>query len=328
MKKKKLIIHGGMHKTGSTALQDALLAHRELNQECGVLYPDTGLRHDYGVGSRHFYIRETLFNTHHKENNIWAKLYSESESKNCNVLVLSHENFLSPDKMDLSEINEVNKYFEVSFIVYIRDAISYYNTKYKEWVRRQAFAGESAEFVFEQLKYLDVEKMLTPWIGLCEKGNVFAIPFNRDKLENGSVVDDFSSVLSKKLGVNINLCKVTGEPSNRSYNNHQTLACLIRNQYFGGHAGLTINQRKAFAQYICELEPFLEDGLLLTKGVCVQLKSRSWHSDHFLKMKCNCVIEQPKISELNFCNTYSLPSIRDKLIKEMSMIFNQQPVFL
>ncbi|WOT06313.1 hypothetical protein [Shewanella youngdeokensis] len=323
MDKMRLIIHGGMHKTGSTALQEALSSHNELNQLQGVLFPNTGIRHDYGVGSRHFYVRETLFNTHHKQDNVWEGLYQEAISKNCNVIILSYENFLSPGIMDEGAINEIKYYFDVSFICYIRDSISYFNAKYKEWVRRLAFEGEAADFVLEHLKYVHIDKMLKPWIDLCGLENVFCFPFRRESFFNQSIVDDFGSVLSSRFNVNIKLDKFTSRVSNSSYNNAQTLLCLLRNKFFGGFKAMSNSERAIFSKIIDKLDS--EAGLLLSKSTCIQLKSMSWRSNHFLRHKFNCIIEEPIVKDLPFCRDYHSPYLRVNLINEIERGLNRKP---
>ena len=45
MTKLKIIIHAGMHKTGTTALQSILAEKRVELRGSGVLYPDCGAQH-------------------------------------------------------------------------------------------------------------------------------------------------------------------------------------------------------------------------------------------------------------------------------------------
>ena len=57
----RVILHAGMHKTGSSALQNSLYAHRDPLLNAGILYPTAGLHLDSPkAGYRHLGLQRSL----------------------------------------------------------------------------------------------------------------------------------------------------------------------------------------------------------------------------------------------------------------------------
>ena len=95
---RRLVLHLGMHKTGSTALQ-ALMSERqgELRRE-GVLFPRTGLAMDHAaVRAQGFPGHLGLLEAARRDNDIiWRELRREVADAGCDTVVISCENMLLP----------------------------------------------------------------------------------------------------------------------------------------------------------------------------------------------------------------------------------------
>lgn len=182
--KKRLIIHGGMHKCGSTSLQSFLFSNREILVSNGILYPETGMRYGQDVGNRHFFVRETLFKAHDKIAGIWRKIYDEAESASADTVILSYEIFLSPGMISPVSAKNLQNLFNVYLINYQPNPITYFNSKYKEWVRRLNFSGEPSEFVLNHLRYLHIDRLLDNWVKAIPSTEIICVPFDRSTLIN------------------------------------------------------------------------------------------------------------------------------------------------
>ncbi|MDO8883400.1 glycosyltransferase family 2 protein, partial [Pseudotabrizicola sp.] len=98
-KGRHLVLHIGMHKTGSTFLQGALLARQNRLRTAGVLFPKTGL-----AGDDFFAVRKGGFPGHlgllvaarNKQGEIWNTLSREIAGAKPNTVILSCENMLAP----------------------------------------------------------------------------------------------------------------------------------------------------------------------------------------------------------------------------------------
>jgi glycosyltransferase involved in cell wall biosynthesis len=94
-----LVLHIGMHKTGSTYLQRALFARQNRLRAAGVLFPKTGL-----AGDDFFAVRQGGFPGHlgllaaarNKQGDIWNALSREIAGAKPNTVILSCENMLAP----------------------------------------------------------------------------------------------------------------------------------------------------------------------------------------------------------------------------------------
>ncbi|MDR7123462.1 glycosyltransferase family 2 protein [Pseudotabrizicola sp. 4114] len=94
-----LVLHVGMHKTGSTYLQRALLARQGRLRAAGVLFPKTGL-----AGDSFFAVRQGGFPGHlgllvaarNRQDEVWSELAAEIKASRARTVILSCENMLAP----------------------------------------------------------------------------------------------------------------------------------------------------------------------------------------------------------------------------------------
>jgi len=104
---RKLILHLGMHKTGSTYLQRALIANREPLRQAGILVPETGLRSSGFVAVRpeglpgHLGL---LMAARTGDDAVFKALAQEIAWSRCGTALLSCENMLLPISEDRSEV--------------------------------------------------------------------------------------------------------------------------------------------------------------------------------------------------------------------------------
>jgi len=227
MAKPILIIHAGTHKTGSTAIQEAFWAQREKLLKKGIAYPKAGLRVDFGVGHRHAHLRDALYYGYKFDKKLWIEM--KREVWKCQATVLSHENFLSPGGFKAPVWKWLHQNYDVKLVVYLRPVIDYLNSKYKEWVRRQKFTQEPADFAFQHIHYCYYHKQLSRWAEVIGWNNILVREFSRDKLVDGSVVTDFNHSLAKRFKIDLGL--EDNQPiQNESQSNMASLAHMIKNR--------------------------------------------------------------------------------------------------
>jgi len=302
--KKKLIVHGGMHKTGSSAIQTLLQNNRDFLAEKGVLFPVAGTIYHPGIGRRHFYVRETLFDTHERVDGLFNDLLIEAKRYDCHTVILSYENFLSPGNFSPDIVEFIQKNFNVHLLCYFRDPINYFNTKYKEWVRRLNFQGEPGDFVLSHFGYINWEEMLERWMTHFGSEGVACREFDKAAFLDGKIEFDFIEYLSKVTGVDFSGISVGGSAVNPSFNNDQVLVSLMRNRYFGGYQALSPRQKKIYRSYIRSLDGSARNGLILSKTVANFLKSHSEGDREYVAKRMGVVFDIPAISNLSFDDSY------------------------
>ncbi len=217
MIKRKLILHIGTEKTGTTSIQESLFHNKELLMECEKVYFMQSIgdknnrllpaafmsidkKDDFFIKSE---IDDTFSRTKFKENviNSFKKEY-ENIPDDVNAVIISSEHFQS--RLDtISEIKELSDFlseyfYEVKIVCYIRDMYSYFLSSYSTEIK----AGRimSIEEYLLQCNsgnlFFNHYLMLEMWSEVFGVSNIVVRDFSKYKLKNKDVVDDFYNVIS------------------------------------------------------------------------------------------------------------------------------------
>ncbi len=129
--KKTIYIHVGFGKTGTSAIQKVFFQNREQLKSIGCLYPITG-----EIFTAHYNLSvlgEEEMDT--KTINLYEKLLVEIKNSNCNIIVLSSEQFIFLKELYVKQISEFLKDFDVKIIFYIREQIKLIESTYLQWLK-------------------------------------------------------------------------------------------------------------------------------------------------------------------------------------------------
>lgn len=168
----RLILHLGLHKTGTTWLQQHLNHHADTLRSRGILVPQTG-RSDPGHGLRH-----GAYSGHQKlvsalrrgDTAPWNRLYDEVAASGAGTVVLSAENMLFPLAEDRdSRIADLaaalSGFASIQPLCLVRAPHRYLESFYKELVTSDQRAGSRSldEFLVDQEANLtDLPALLGP----------------------------------------------------------------------------------------------------------------------------------------------------------------------
>jgi len=205
-RKKRLYIHCGLHKTGTTALQFFLRNNTARLRTAGVLYPNAGCLDLVGSGHHNIawqMARDRRFN---KEYGDFKALLNEIGNFGGDILLSSEDFESSLDKpgsfTELVRIANSTRR-ELVLIIYIRNQIFYLESLYCEMLRH-GFAEEYktlAEQVIER-KMLSVKEWVFHFDYLRIARHVAHIPNARvvfrnfHSLQDNRIFADFRSVLA------------------------------------------------------------------------------------------------------------------------------------
>ena len=144
----RLVLHLGMHKTGSTFLQHQLQAHTKALAKAGVLVPQTGLaRQDNplrpGATAGHQGLIAAL---RQDDPVVWASLGREIRRSGAQTVVISAENMLfptAPDRTALIErlLDRLSGFDQIDVLAFVRRPEHYVEHFWREWVADGAAAG-------------------------------------------------------------------------------------------------------------------------------------------------------------------------------------------
>lgn len=145
---KRLVLHIGLHKTGTTFLQHQFQAHRKALLKHKVLFPETALSHQSaplrpGAIAGH---QQLVAATREDDPVLWAKLGREVRNSRANTVVISAENMLfptAPDRRDLIThlLDRLSGFDQIDVVAVVRRPDVYLEHFWREWVADGAPSG-------------------------------------------------------------------------------------------------------------------------------------------------------------------------------------------
>jgi hypothetical protein len=230
---KRLILHIGAPKCGSSAIQIHLALNRKALADAGVLVPSvdldlTGLIEGHQI----WFIEDLKSRTDAVE---WLSdrlraLADHMDANGMHTLILSAEN-ISGYPWLANIFAEASVEFDIRVVLYIRRQDDYIISAWQQWGLKECDSFDS---------YIDKDKpilarwgeILTPWELTVGHKRILLRPFRRDMLHDGDVVADFFNA----LGLPRDGMMPVPQISNPSYDEHLgDLAHRIRDVFSGPH---------------------------------------------------------------------------------------------
>ena len=202
---KKVFLHVGLHKTGTSSIQHTLLNNRTLLEENGVYFPKTW-KHNHGL------VLETMFSDEKtwlsKTKNIYyikvglnsyslIKQYVVKNQKNfeseinnikCETVVFSGEAVNEMEERNLDILrNGIKKWFpnaNIYIIIYVRERSAYITSYFQQEIK----GGKNVQpDIFENLFKNSIEK----FINVFSKENIIVLQYEKSIQSSNGLVGDF-----------------------------------------------------------------------------------------------------------------------------------------
>lgn len=204
--KKKILVHIGLHKTGTSAVQLALNNNRRLLKDFGFLYPVAGCHYYWG---QHNLAWEILAHPMYDPSKSgWKEFFREVESFEGSV-VLSAEAFSTFSLVHIEELKKRLKDFDVEILLYLRGQVEWLQSFWCELAKGRQNAIEVPDldsWVLSVARSPDVfpsspagkrlgdfSVMLENWTSVFSHDSVTVRSF--EKSIKGDLVEDFLSDL-------------------------------------------------------------------------------------------------------------------------------------
>lgn len=198
----RLIIHAGIHKTGTTTLQKALHDNRMLLRAQGILYPQTGMldapntwgHHDLAYALRHADRGRAL----------WTALRAEADAAGLDTVVVSSEELSLlpfpplPGVAPYKIIAECFDGWDITLLCYLRPQADVVSSLYNHHVKSVGEAGDILSFLPRVSTRLEYANYL----------NVAAVALGPDALRirryghawmRGDIIDDVAAEIGLTL---------------------------------------------------------------------------------------------------------------------------------
>jgi len=193
--KKTVYIHIGVHKTGTSTIQNLLSNNRDVLKEQGIIYPgNKSAHHDMAKEFRTLPLEQILKKNSRSQAYLREIIESPAEKS-----ILSSEVFETLI-FNAGKLREFLPHdLEIKIIVYLRRQDDLLESKYNQRVREpQIRLEKSFTDYFSSIGLynpkLDYYNKLTPWADSFGKENLIIRIYEKDKLR-GNLFNDFISVI-------------------------------------------------------------------------------------------------------------------------------------
>lgn len=194
--KKKLYLHIGPPKTGSTTIQKMLVVNQGQLLKAGVLIPFLGWRYKYKNHSFHsnldFEIRNT--NRFDPKKGTWKKLIAAYQNSNCQKAIVSWEGLGNFSESEIIALHKLLRdHFDTTIICYLRRQDRLINSNYCQLVKLGI-----KHFNFKTFLHLphkpypyNFKLFLDMWSDVFSRERVIPRIFEKEQFVNGNLIDDF-----------------------------------------------------------------------------------------------------------------------------------------
>jgi hypothetical protein len=197
---KKIYLHIGTHKTGTTALQFFLWNNRIRLKELGFLYPTIGLGGGYSHG-----VLANIIKPNNRDDRLTEyrnKFNREIGRSDAPNILLSSEVFME----GLNIAGSVRQFvdqdaFDVIIIVYLRNQVDWLQSVFNEVIRDpyRRFTGDIFQLREYQQQYHDYERILEPWVKHFGDDAIVVRPYGNFRYKNAIFHDFLNAVGIKDL---------------------------------------------------------------------------------------------------------------------------------
>jgi hypothetical protein len=207
--RRRLLLHVGMHKTGSTSIQRFLFANRARLHDRGVLYPD-GPFVEPGHAAHHALAWRILGRPGFTDLSHWRAAVEFIRSDASRVVVLSSEDFSLLDTDQIKALAEFLEDFDVRVVQVIRNAWGYLTSNYKSNIGRTSMTDSFRTFMLREAPHLEYARRADAWAAAFGDGSV-SMPILDKLAEHGGVVRYFTDLIAPGLYEEL----AAGEPEPR-----------------------------------------------------------------------------------------------------------------
>lgn len=193
---KRVFLHIGLPKTGTTTLQNFLFKFSEELKSEGILYSrNLGFRgKDRSLRTGHHSLAyDVLGIKGHGDGTYWSKLFEEINNSNSDTIIISAEAFWLCSEAEICKVAKYLENYSVKIIVYLRNPLSFLISLYKQRIKKGHYYQSFRKFIDEF--YTGYGYTLTKWASAFGKENIKVCIYDKVKVNPG-LEEDFLHLLS------------------------------------------------------------------------------------------------------------------------------------
>ena len=234
--KRKLYIHIGAHKTGTSAIQRTMWLNRSYLAKNNLLYPgDYDNHYQLAYLLRTFGVDELIRRNDTEDG--FHKIMSEVANSTHDVL-LSSEGFSEAPEFAGQLLESLNAYqlrFDVTIILYVRRQDEWFESAYRQQAKGDTLSDFNTFFnnrealKFKACNYYDTAEL---WAQSFGHENIIVRPYERAQLLNNDLISDFCSTISIPVG-QLNTDAIPLQASNKSLSDEAILFFVFVSKLLG-----------------------------------------------------------------------------------------------
>lgn len=216
-----IYLHIGLHKTGTTAIQQFLKLNTAALEATGYYYPTTGRDN-----IAHHTLGSCLW-PDQKRGDYWPKLKAELEKSTCGNAVISTESLeYLREESQFKYLAEQLQGHTVTIIIYLRRQDHFLVSSYAQDVKARGFTCDIKQYYKQTLARYDYSILLNRWAKYFGQENISVRVYENEQLPNGLIVDFLDT-----LGIGWkNSFKELKKRPNPSLNDYGVLIMQVANE--------------------------------------------------------------------------------------------------
>jgi len=207
---KKLTLHIGYNKTGTSAIQTFLDRNRQPLIETGLHYPRTGIFDSAHYGISEFFIGRPVKTGVNTGQVLINALRDEIASSGCDNVILSSEYFTTANPDHIARVRKAIAEFapdyQMQVIIYLRRHDLWFESLFNQAEKTAPappWQMDIRDFVLHVLGTASPEcsylRVVDRWARTFGDANVIVRPFEEDQFSGGTLVADFFHALGQEL---------------------------------------------------------------------------------------------------------------------------------
>ena len=180
---KKLFLHIGPPKTGSTTIQEFLHQNKDNLLNCGYLHPQAGIPKKLLA---HHNLAWLITNTKkaNPDFGTWKEVHEEIENADVNNVIISAESFGVAKKKHIDILKSELQSYEVKIILYLRRQDLRLESLYTQEVKFGWCSTDILTFFEKKKQILDYYRFLEPWKQTFGLENIIVRPLEKTQISN------------------------------------------------------------------------------------------------------------------------------------------------
>ncbi|WP_157014692.1 hypothetical protein [Mesorhizobium xinjiangense] len=199
MNKKRIVVHIGANKTGSSAIQNFISINARRLRDAGIVVPGTNFELSGKIDGHHVWSFQLLFDNPSEGAKVLSGALHDifALEPNASAVLLSAEN-LTANPVAPALFKELAQQYDIEIVIYIRRQDDYFTSSWQQW-HSKTNSDFWAWAISAIGQFGNWRTYLERWETVVPRKNIKVRIFDRKKLVDGDVVADFYGLLDLSI---------------------------------------------------------------------------------------------------------------------------------